>query len=196
MCVIAAHKKAEIIVALYWGRRASWRSPTLDFAARQWPRGLLTRSMTYWTYNRWQTAIGCRKKWIPFWSPYPNVSEGKLFFASDSCRILIEESMSRLVRRCDQATMSQRKRRGHPLRVLWRTHTGLHVHYPQVPPPTSGGLDTRLFPLACRSIAEIAAARADNSTRAAPSFNVPIDYQAISIPNTKSTDIKRRMCKF
>lgn len=121
---------------------------------------------------------------------------GKTFFASDSCRILIEESMSRLVHRCDQATMSQRKRRGHPLRVLWRTHTGLHVHYPQVPPPTSGGLDTRLSPLACRSIAEIAAARADNSTRAAPSFNVPIDYQAISIPNTKSKDIKRRMCKF
>lgn len=104
--------------------------------------------------------------------------------------------MSRLVRRRDQATMSQRKRRGHPLRVLWRTHTGLHVHYPQVPPPTSGGLDTRLFPLAYRSIAEIAAARADNSTRAAPSFNMPIDYQAISIPNTKSKDIKRRMCKF
>ncbi|WP_311354064.1 hypothetical protein [Alloprevotella tannerae] len=71
--------------------------------------------------------------------------------------------------------MSQRKRRGHPLRVLWRTHTGLHVHYPQVPPPTSGGLDTRLFPLTCRLIIEIAAARADNSTRAAPSFNVPID---------------------
>ncbi|WP_296090546.1 hypothetical protein [Alloprevotella tannerae] len=92
--------------------------------------------------------------------------------------------------------MSQRKRRGHPLRVLWRTHTGLHVHYPQVPPPTSGGLDTRLFPLTCRLIIEIAAARADNSTRAAAAFNVPIDHQAISIPNTKSTDIKQRMCKF
>ncbi|EEX70413.1 hypothetical protein GCWU000325_02454 [Alloprevotella tannerae ATCC 51259] len=47
-----------------------------------------------------------------------------------------------------------------------------------------------------RPIVEISAARADKSTRAAPSFNVPIDYQAISIPNTKSKDIKRRMCKF
>ena len=121
---------------------------------------------------------------------------GKTFFALDSCRVFICRSMNRLVRRCDFATMSQRKRRGHPPRVLWRTHTGLHVHYPQVPSPSSGGLDTRLFPLTCRLIIEIAAARADNSTRAAPSFNVPIDYQAISIPNTKSKDIKQRMCKF
>ena len=79
MCVIAAHKITEYIVALYWGHRASLGSPPLDFAARQWPCGLLTRSLIYWTYNRWQTAIGCRKKLIPFWSPYPNVSEGKLF---------------------------------------------------------------------------------------------------------------------
>ena len=196
MCVIAAHKITEYIVALFWGHRASLGSPPLDFAAWQWPRGLLTRSLIYWTYNRWQTAIGCRKKLIPFWSPYPNVSEGKLFFALDRCRVFICRSMNRLVRRCDFATMSQRKRRGHPPRVLWRTHTGLHVHYPQVPSPSSGGLDTRLFPLTCRLIIEIAATRADNSTRAAPSFNVPIDYQAISIPNTKSKDIKRRMCKF
>lgn len=185
MCVIAAHKIKEYIVALFWDHRASLGSPPLDFAARQWPRGLLTRSLIYWTYNRWQTAIGCRKKLIPFWSPYPNVSEGKLFFALDSCRVFICRSMNRLVRRCDFATMSQRKRRGHPPRVLWRTHTGLHVHYPQVPSPSSGGLDTRLFPLTCRLIIEIAAARADNSMQAAPSFNVRIDYQAISIPNTK-----------
>ena len=79
MCVIAAHKIKEYIVALFWGHRTSLGSPPLDFAARQWPRGLLTRSLIYWTYNRWQTAIGCRKKLIPFWSPYPNVSEGKLF---------------------------------------------------------------------------------------------------------------------
>ncbi len=42
----------------------------------------------------------------------------------------------------------------------WRTHTGLHVHYPQVPSSSSGGLDTRLFPLTCRLIIEITVASA------------------------------------
>ena len=90
------------------------------------------------------------------------MSEGKLFIAPNSCRVFKCRSRNRSVRRCDFATMSQRKRRGHPPRVLWRTHTGLHVHYPQVPSPSSGGLDTRLFPLTCRLIIEIAAASAGN----------------------------------
>lgn len=67
---------------------------------------------------RWRTAIGSEKKLIPFWSPYPNVSEGKLFIAPNSCRVFKCRSRNRSVRRCNFATMSQRKRRGHPLRVL------------------------------------------------------------------------------